>query len=123
MSKLSHDEFMKSLKTILGDRTDDEAIKFIEDAEDTITESKDDEWKTKYENLLTEKEELDKTWRKRYSDRFFNSDTSHNDDDKNHEQNKKTNPATPKDDELTEEEKQAEQAEKIRIDDLFKPAD
>ena len=123
MSKLSHDEFMKSLKTILGDRTDDEAIKFIEDAEDTITESKDDEWKTKYDELLVEKEELDKTWRKRYSDRFFNSDTSHNDDDKNHEQNKKTNPATPKDDELTEEEKQAEQAEKIRIDDLFKPAD
>ena len=122
MSKLTHDEFMKSLKTILGDRTDDEAIKFIEDAEDTITESKDD-WKTKYDELLVEKEELDKTWRKRYSDRFFNSDTSHNDDDKNHEHNKKTNPATPKDDELTEEEKQEEQAEKIRIDDLFKPAD
>ena len=122
MSKLQHEEFMKPLKKILGERTEDEEIKFIEDAEDTITESKDD-WKTKYDELLVEKEELDKTWRKRYSDRFFNSDTSHNDDDKNHEQNKKTNPATLKDDELTEEEKQAEQAEKIRIDDLFKPAD
>lgn len=121
MSKLSHDDFMKSLKTILGDRTDDEAIKFIEDAEDTITESKDD-WKTKYDELLAEKEELDKTWRKKYSDRFFNSDTSHNNEN-NHEQNNNTNPARQKDDELSEEEKQAEQAEKIRFDDLFKPAD
>lgn len=122
MAVLSHDEFMKSLKAIMGDRTDDEAIKFIEDAEDTITESKDD-WKAKYDDLLNEKEELDKTWRKRYSDRFFNSDTSHNDENNNHEQNNNTNPARPKDDELSEEEKQAEQAEKIRFDDLFKPAD
>lgn len=122
MSKLSHDDFMKSLKSILGDRTDDEAIKFIEDAEDTITESKDD-WKVKYDELLVEKNELDKTWRQRYSDRFFNSDTSHSDEDNNHEQNNKTNPARKKDDELTEEEKQAEQAEKIRFNDLFKPVD
>ena len=122
MSKLSHDDFMKSLKIFLGDRTDDDAIKFIEDAEDTITESKDD-WKDKYDALLIEKEELDKTWRKRYSDRFFSSDTSHNDENKNHEQNNKTTPARKKDDELSEEEKQAEQAEKIRFDDLFKPAE
>lgn len=121
MSKLSHDDFMKSLKSILGDRTDDEAIKFIEDAEDTITESKDD-WKTKYDELLVEKNELDKTWRQRYSDRFFNSDTSHNDEDNNHKQNNETNPARQKDDEPSEEEKQLEQAEKIRFDDLFKPA-
>lgn len=122
MARLSQEEFMKSLKAIIGDRTDDEAIKFIEDAQDTITEDKDD-WKTKYDELLVEKEELDKTWRKRYSDRFFNSDTSLNDNNQNHEQNKRTNPATPKDDEMSEEEKKAEQAEKVRFDDLFKPAD
>lgn len=123
MSKLSHDDFMKSLKSLIGDRTDDEAIKFIEDAEDTITESKDDDWKTKYDDLLVEKDELDKTWRKRYSDRFFNSDTSHNDENNNHKQNNETNPARKKEDDLSEEEKLAEQAEKIRFNDLFKPVD
>lgn len=113
---------MSKLKTIIGDRTDDEAISFIEDCKDTISEDKDD-WKSKYDDLLKEKNELDKTWRQKYTDRFFSS-VSHNDDDKDtHEHNKETNPASGKTDELDENEKMIEQAEKIRFDDLFKPAD
>lgn len=118
MARLSQKEFMEKLKTFIGDRTDDDAISFIEDCKDTITEDKD-EWKDKYDALVKEKDELDKEWRKKYTDRFFTSD-SHNDDD-NHEQNNNTNPARRKDDEPSEEEKQAEQAEKVRFDDLFKP--
>lgn len=119
MAKLSQKEFMEKLKTFIGDRTDDDAIGFIEDCKDTITDDKDD-WKQKYDDVVKEKENLDKEWRKKYTDRFFSSD-SHNDDD-NHENNKKTNPANVKD-EPSEEEQKMEQAEKIRFDDLFKPAD
>ena len=120
MARLTQTEFMDKVKKIIGDRTDDEAIGFLEDCKDTITDDKDD-WKKKYDDLVKEKEELDKDWRKKYTDRFFSSD-SHTDNDK-HDNNKKTNPANVKDDEVDEEEKKLEQAEKIRFDDLFSPAD
>ena len=121
MAVLSKDEFMTKLKTIIGDRTDDEAISFIEDCKDTIEGEKDD-WKGKYDALVKEKDDLDKMWRQKYTDRFFSPD-SHNDDNKDkHENNKKTNPANVND-ELDEEEQKLEQAEKIRFSDLFKPAD
>lgn len=122
MARLTQTEFMAKLKTIIGDRTDDEAISFIEDCKDTISEEKDD-WKAKYDDLVKEKEELDKTWRQKYTERFFSS-VSHNDDDKTtHENNQRTNPASGKNGELDEDEKKLEQAEKIRFDDLFTPAD
>ena len=122
MARLTQTEFMTKLKTIIGDRTDDDAISFIEDCKDTITDDKDD-WKKKYDDAIKEKDELEKEWRKKYTDRFFASD-SHTDDDKdNHSNNKKTNPASGKTDELDEEDKKMEQAEKIRFDDLFTPAD
>ena len=120
MARLTQTEFMEKVKKIIGDRTDDEAIAFIEDCKDTIADDKDD-WKKKYDDVVKEKEDLDKDWRRRYSERFFSSD-SHNDND-NHENNKKTNPANVKPDELDEEEKKMEQAEKVRFDDLFTPAD
>ena len=121
MARLKPDEFMSKLKTFIGDRTDDEAISFIEDCKDTITDDKDD-WKTKYDTLLIEKENLDKEWRKKYTDRFFSSDNSHNETD-THENNDKTNPAKPKPDIVDEEQLKVEQAEKIRFNDLFKPAE
>ena len=123
MAVLSQKEFMEKLKTIIGDRTDDVAISFIEDCKDTISEDKDD-WKGKYDALVKEKDDLDKEWRKKYTDRFFAPD-SHNDDnnDKN-ENNHKTNPATiGGKNEPDEEQQKLEQAEKIRFNDLFKPAD
>ena len=122
MAILTQSEFMTKLKTIIGDRTDDEAISFIEDCKDTITDDKDD-WKKKYDDVVKEKEELDKTWRQKYTDRFFSSDSHDNENKDNHENNKRTNPASKPSDELDAEQEKMEQAEKIRVDDLFKPAD
>lgn len=122
MARLTQSEFMTKLKTFIGDRTDDEAISFIEDCKDTITDDKDD-WKKKYDDVVKEKEELDKTWRQKYTDRFFSSDSHDNENNNNHEHNKNTNPASTPSDKLDEEEEKMEQAEKIRVDDLFKPAD
>ena len=122
MARLTQSEFMTKLKTIIGDRTDDEAISFIEDCKDTITDDKDD-WKKKYDDVVKEKDELDKTWRQKYTDRFFSSDSHDNDNEDRHENNKRTNPASKPSDELDEEQEKMEQAEKIRVDDLFKPAD
>lgn len=118
---MNKEEFMTKLKGIIGDRTDDAAISFIEYCNDTIADDKDD-WKSKYDEVVKEKEELDKTWRQKYTDRFFSSD-SHNENNDNHENNKKTNPASKPSDKLDEEQEKMEQAEKIRVDDLFTPAD
>ena len=120
--KLTNDEFMTKLKQIIGDRTDDEAISFIEDCKDTITDDKDD-WKAKYEDAVKEKEELDKNWRTKYTNRFFASDSHLDNDNAIHENNKNTNPANIKPDEIDEEQAKLEQAEKVRFDDLFKAAD
>lgn len=119
MAVLSKKEFMEKLNTIMGDRTDDEALSFIEDCKDTISSDKD-EWKTKYEEEVQKNSDLEKSWREKYKARFFESDEP--DKDKR-ETNKKTNPATPKKDEDDEEAEKLEQAEKIRCTDLFKPAE
>ena len=123
MARLSQNEFMEKLKTFIGDRTDDEAISFIEDCKDTITEDKD-EWKNKYDALVKEKDDLDKEWRKKYTDRFFSSDTHNDDNNNNNENNKRTNPAhVGTQDQPDDEQQKLEQAEKIRFNDLFKPAE
>lgn len=118
MAKLTQEEFMSKVKGILGDRTDDEAISFLEDCKDTIEGDKDD-WQAKYNEQVKKNKELDKQWREKYTNTFF-SPVSHNDDDKDkHENNHNTNPANLPN-ETDEEEKKLEQAEKIRFDDLFK---
>lgn len=111
MAKLNSEEFMKSVKAIIGDRDDDEALKFIEDCKDTITGEKDD-WKAKYDEVVKEKEELDKGWRAKYKERFYSSDTNINEDN-NKDNNEHSNPL----DTRTEEEKRVES---ITINDLFK---
>lgn len=66
---LSKEELMTEMKNIIGERTDDEAIKFIEDVTDTIDaleeqnneNNETDEWKSKYEEIIT-----------KYKERFFN---------------------------------------------------
>lgn len=119
MAKLTQTEFMNKVKSIIGDRTDDEAISFLEDCKDTIEGDKDD-WKTKYDTVVKEKEELDKQWREKYTNTFF-SPVSHNDNNNdNHANNQKTNPASTPNDELDEEQEKLEQANKVRFDDLFK---
>lgn len=112
MAKLTSDEFMKKVKTILADRDDDEALSFLEDCKDTITGEKDD-WKTKYEEVVKEKEELDKSWRTKYKERFYSTDTNINKDE---------NDNTTKDPNFDERSEEEKKAETIKIDDLFKPA-
>lgn len=114
MAKLSTDEFMKSVKELLGDRDDDIALKFLEDCKDTITGEKDD-YKEKYEAAVKEKEELDKEWRTKYKERFYSSDTNINTNN-----NKNENEHNNIMDDRSEEQKKAES---ISINDLFKEAD
>lgn len=111
MAKLSSEEFMNSVKSIVGDRDDDEALKFIEDCKDTITGEKDD-WKAKYDEVVKEKEELDKSWRAKYKERFYSSEPI-SDNNNNTNNNEHSHPL----DTRTEEEKKAES---ITFNDLFK---
>lgn len=117
MAKLTQSEFMNKVKAIIGDRTDDEAISFLEDCKDTLEGDKDD-WKSKYDEAVRAKEDLDKQWREKYTNTFF-SPVSHNDND-NHENNNSTNPANVNRNNVDEEQEKLEQAEKVRFDDLFK---
>ena len=117
MAKLTSTEFMTKLKTFIGERTDDEALSFIEDCKDTIDGGGDD-YKSKYEAAVKEKEETEKKWRQKYADRFFSPDTHTNED--NHENNDKTNPANVNRNNVDEEQEKLEQAEKVRFNDLFK---
>ena len=80
---LNNDDFVKSVKSIIGDRTDEESINFIENMTDTYNSLVADKdvtntaWEQKY-NALNE------TWSKRYKDRFLSgSDEQQNND--NHE--------------------------------------
>ena len=120
MAILTQKEFMEKLNKIIGDRTDDEALGFIEDCKDTIG-SDGDEWKQKYDEQVAANAELEKSWREKYKARFFaTDDTSLIDKNPN---NDKTNPAKPKDNVDDEEQAKLEQANNVRFDDLFKPAE
>lgn len=66
--KKTVEELKTALQKLIGERTDDEAIGFIEDFNDSIEElsnEDNEDWKTKYE-------QNDAEWRKKYRDRFFN---------------------------------------------------
>ena len=76
MAVLNKEEFMKRLRERIGEDTSDEAMSFIEDMTDTFNDmearssgNNDEHWKQRYD-------ELDKSWRKKYRDRFFNSETT-----------------------------------------------
>lgn len=69
MAVRTTEEILESIKTRVGESTEDADLEFLEDVTDTLsdlkskTESQED-WKTKYE-------ENDKRWREKYRDRFF----------------------------------------------------
>lgn len=69
MAILSKEDFTKAITTIIGERSDEDSIKFIEDMTDTYNGLEADknvsvsEWEQKY-NALND------TWSKRYRDRF-----------------------------------------------------
>lgn len=78
MAVRSKDELMQILRAKLGEDSSDDTLTLMEDISDTYDEldnkAKGDgtDWKTKYENN-------DAEWRKRYRDRFYNSDANDND--------------------------------------------
>ena len=62
---VSKDELLKAAQTMVGDRTDDEALLFLDNFNDTLDAYADQmNWREKYE-------ENDRMWRERYRDRFF----------------------------------------------------
>lgn len=112
MARLTQKEFMDKVKAIIGDRDDDEVLSFLEDCKDTITADKD-EYKEKYETAVKEKEELDKSWRAKYKERFYSADDPSNEDkDKDKDKGKHTDPF----DTRSEEQRKAEET---TIDSLF----
>lgn len=64
---LTKEDYINRIKSVIGDDSSDDSISLIEDLTDTYEdlESKadDENWKAKYD-------ELDKTWRQKYIDRF-----------------------------------------------------
>lgn len=114
MAKLTNKELIESFKKFIGDRTDDDALKMLEDFTDTITDDGDD-WKTKYEQAVEEKKLLDESWRTKYKERFYSADTNINNNTNNNNNDNTRN--DPNFDTRSEEEKKAES---ITIDDLFK---
>lgn len=117
MSKLSKEEFMKAVQGIIRDRTDDDALKFLEDANDTIT-SEHDDFKAKYEAEVEAKKKLDDEWRAKYKARFYSSE-----DDTNINNNKNNQDNTNNDPNFDTRSEAEKLAATITIDDLFKPAE
>lgn len=63
MAKRTREELLEAVRAVIGDSTEDAALALLEDISDSWDNS-GDEWKAKYD-------ELDRTWRKKYVDRFF----------------------------------------------------
>lgn len=86
MAVRTTDEILESIKTRVGDSTEDVDLEFLEDVTDTLSDLKSitegqEDWKTKYE-------ENDKQWREKYRDRFFEK--------KEEQEENKEEPETPK---------------------------
>lgn len=68
------DEILESVRTRVGDSTEDADLEFIEDISDTMNDlqsrsENQEDWKEKYE-------ENDKKWREKYKERFFSNETN-----------------------------------------------
>ena len=73
MAKTSKEDFMKGLAAFIGDNTSDEAIKLLEDANDSFEGSDVTPYETEIADLKAKNEELEKTWREKYIKRFTDS--------------------------------------------------
>jgi hypothetical protein len=75
MAIVSKDELLKQVKELLKENTSDEAIKFMEDVNDTMDSFGDTNKVSELEKKVTELEEkvktTDKEWRDRYTERFY----------------------------------------------------
>lgn len=73
MSVKSREELLESIRARFGEQTDDEAISFLEDVTDTLTDletranGNGEDWEQRYKDN-------DAEWRKKYTERFFSSE-------------------------------------------------
>ena len=77
MAVSNRENILNRLSSILGDRSDDEALGILEDITDTLDDydgriKESGDWKAKYE-------ENDKTWRDKYRERFYNAPETQDD--------------------------------------------
>ena len=96
MAIRSKEEIIKSLTALIGENDSDEALTMVEDVSDTIdslNENNGEDWKNRYD-------ELDKSWRKRYKERFLSGPDKKEEEEKDAEEKK-----TYKFEDLFEEEK------------------
>ena len=110
--KLTREEYMASIASIIGERTDDEALKFVEDMTDTfdgnVNTDNQETINTLNETIkeLTEKNKtIEEEWRKKYLARFYGG----SDEEMN-----------PSNQNVIEDETMLDGEENITIDDLFK---
>ena len=110
--KLTREEYMASIASIIGDRTDDDALKFVEDMTDTFDGYANTEYEETINTLnsiikeLTDKNNsIDEEWRKKYLARFYGG----SDEEMN-----------PSNQNVIEDETMLDGDENITIDDLFK---
>ena len=83
MAIKSMQELIDGARALIGDNTSDDALSFMDDLSDTMSDydsrSKDNtDWKTMYE-------ENDASWRKRYADRFNGKREDEDDEDDSYE--------------------------------------
>ena len=74
MAVRTREEILESIRNIVGDSTDDNTLKVLEDVTDTFTDfenktANQTDWETKYK-------ENDESWRKKYSERFYTGEPS-----------------------------------------------
>lgn len=73
MAVKTREELLESIRTRLGEQTDDETIAFLEDVTDTLTDFETrangggEDWEQRYKDN-------DAEWRKKYTERFFSSE-------------------------------------------------
>lgn len=105
--KLSREDLMNAVASIVGDRTDDEAIAFVENVTDTFDSDYSVELETanaKITELTQKVADTEETWRKKYMDRFYGGS------------DEEVNPSNQP---IKEEEETALDAEEITVEDLF----
>lgn len=94
MSVLSRDELLEKIRALLGERTDDEALAFIEDVTDTYDAVSGGNTGYSEDDVNARVNEVEEKWRKKYRDRFFGNGDDDDDDDEPDEGNTNTEDVT-----------------------------